>query len=727
MYRDAQERIRKRVKEDMRTSIGKYDEMRHTTLPRAKKAYEKRCEEVEQMKLQQQAIDDQRTLLSATNANMSRETSYQGTASPPRTSAQFDREDDQEAQSSTEGTSPRRSLSVRRNHNQGHGRRESSTTSDSGGKSPRLIGEAPLATSPASGEKKGHFLDVLRSKENWEAARKEAPKKLNALLSRMREGGNEKNSDGGTMSTSPQSESSGGALSSGIGSINKGHNIALKSVKAKRESEEADQAYRKAVFDLETLRLRREKTVSAAIASVVYARKELYLTCQAVWLQAERSNQILANDQIATSEQASQVIQRSLDNMDEELKRVESRVPSLAELHEDRIPYINYYFGECKDLLFGVSLIDYAYSRAQHDAPSLGPSKVEAPLIVRKCIAFIEEKAMTQPGIYRISAKHTAIQDLAHALERDEQRFQFNASQDESATVAGVLKLYLRQLPEAVLPIPWEERVKYTHERQEQIQSGFAVLKSRIRRLPAINLATLKAIVEHLARVASYSEQNKMTVSNLSIVFGPLLLSQADHETTSIAAAMEEDRVTEDLILYCQDIFDLSHAGAPVLPPLSTSTKMDDPSQDYSNGNGLVQEEIAATPTAAVNSSSNKAPININRVGSLKRSNAVTKGVAGDDALPHFESDKVQVMSEATTRQPVELSTDLTRQANVQPKNNNQVATMEPTTVMPATIPAQDDAVISTPRLVVRNPELDTNSVVKEPISNLSARTMYEA
>lgn len=46
LYRDAQERIRKRVKEDLRTSIGKYDEMRHTILPRAKKTYEKRCEEV---------------------------------------------------------------------------------------------------------------------------------------------------------------------------------------------------------------------------------------------------------------------------------------------------------------------------------------------------------------------------------------------------------------------------------------------------------------------------------------------------------------------------------------------------------------------------------------------------------------------------------------------------------------------------------------------------------
>lgn len=680
------------------------------------------------MKLQQQAIDDQRTLLSATTANMTRDASHQGTsaqgiASPTLNSARSDREEDHEArsQSSSEAASPRRSLSVRRNHHPGHGRHESSTTSDSGGKSPKLMGEAQLATSPpTSGEKKGHFLDALRSKENWEAARKEAPKKLNALLSRMREGGNEKNSDGTLLSTSPQSDSSSNPLSSGIGSVNKSHNIALKSVKAKRESEEADQAYRKAVFDLETLRLRRQKTVSAAIASVVDARRELYLTCQAVWLQAERSKQIFAKDQLATSEQASHVIQSSLDNMDEELKRVETRIPSLAELNEDRIPYVNYYFGECKDLLFGVSLIDYAYSRAQHDPPSLGPSKVEAPLIVRKCIAFIEERAMKQPGIYRISAKHTAIQDLAHALERDEQRFQFDVGQDEPATVAGVLKLYLRQLPEAVLPIPWEERVKYTHERQDQIQSGFAVLKSRIRRLPAINLATLKAIVEHLARVASYSEQNKMTVGNLSIVFGPLLLSQADHETTSIAAAMEEDRVTEDLILYCQDIFDLSHAGAPVLPPLSTSAKMGDPAQHFSNGQDEVDEVVATQK--AVTSSSDTAPISINRVGSLKRSNAVTKAIVGD-ASPRLINDKVQVIVDSSV--PRESSTDLKREANVHIVNNDQAAIGDSIPLalpsLPANIPASQ-----TPQLIVRNTELETTPVVSEPISNLSARAMYE-
>ena len=52
VYRDGQERIRKRVKEDLKMSIGRYDEMRNSTLPRTKKTYEKRCDEVSSAAIQ---------------------------------------------------------------------------------------------------------------------------------------------------------------------------------------------------------------------------------------------------------------------------------------------------------------------------------------------------------------------------------------------------------------------------------------------------------------------------------------------------------------------------------------------------------------------------------------------------------------------------------------------------------------------------------------------------
>ncbi|CDW98846.1 hypothetical protein [Sporisorium scitamineum] len=44
-FRDSQERIRKRVKEDIRNSLAQYDEMRNSSLPKIRRAYEKKAEE----------------------------------------------------------------------------------------------------------------------------------------------------------------------------------------------------------------------------------------------------------------------------------------------------------------------------------------------------------------------------------------------------------------------------------------------------------------------------------------------------------------------------------------------------------------------------------------------------------------------------------------------------------------------------------------------------------
>ena len=86
--------------------------------------------------------------------------------------------------------------------------------------------------------------------------------------------------------------------------------------------------------------------------------------------------------------------------------------------------------------------------------------------------------------------------------------------------------------------------------------------------MPPINQATLRALLMHLSNVASYSEKNKMTVANLAVIFSPVILSETDHETTSLAAAAEEDRTMEDLIVYCADIFSMPTARNSPLPPV---------------------------------------------------------------------------------------------------------------------------------------------------------------
>ena len=52
------------------------------------------------------------------------------------------------------------------------------------------------------------------------------------------------------------------------------------------------------------------------------------------------------------------------------------------------------------------------------------------------------------------------------------------------------------------------------------------LLRSKMRRLPPVHQATLKAIVEHLTRVAARSDKNKMDAKNLAIVFGSVIFAE---------------------------------------------------------------------------------------------------------------------------------------------------------------------------------------------------------
>ena len=77
--------------------------------------------------------------------------------------------------------------------------------------------------------------------------------------------------------------------------------------------------------------------------------------------------------------------------------------------------------GECRSLIFGVSLTDYDFTRPQ------GTQTGEPPIIVEKAIVVVEQKgdfilqvgsAPTYPagldaeGIYRVSGRKTGVQQV---------------------------------------------------------------------------------------------------------------------------------------------------------------------------------------------------------------------------------------------------------------------------------------------------------------------------
>lgn len=88
--------------------------------------------------------------------------------------------------------------------------------------------------------------------------------------------------------------------------------------------------------------------------------------------------------------------------------------------------------------------------------------------------------------------------------------------------VAGLLKLYLRELPTNILTSERRDdfvRVTEIEDKDKKIQA----LNELVHRLPIEHFTLLKALSGHLIRIIDNAAVNKMTVRNVGIVFSPTL------------------------------------------------------------------------------------------------------------------------------------------------------------------------------------------------------------
>jgi hypothetical protein len=99
----------------------------------------------------------------------------------------------------------------------------------------------------------------------------------------------------------------------------------------------------------------------------------------------------------ATTEQLSRHVRTSIDGIspDKDTLAVTSQTArSMALATPKPTLYVNHRVGECKDLIFGVSLVDYAVSRGMQES--------DTPRVVEICVEEIERRGMDSEGIYRV-------------------------------------------------------------------------------------------------------------------------------------------------------------------------------------------------------------------------------------------------------------------------------------------------------------------------------------
>ncbi|KAM6948364.1 rho GTPase-activating protein 29-like [Aplochiton taeniatus] len=225
------------------------------------------------------------------------------------------------------------------------------------------------------------------------------------------------------------------------------------------------------------------------------------------------------------------------------------------------------------------------------------------PFIIKKCTSEIESRALNIKGIYRVNGAKSRVEKLCQAFENGKDLVELSDLSPHD--ISNVLKLYLRQLPEPlILYRYYNDFIGLAKESQRAIveelaaaraaQTGEkpspspspspspgpsaspspsmalnrAIFKIRdlLRQLPLSHYRTLRFLIAHLHRVTEEAEENKMTASNLGIIFGPTLVKprQADAEVSlsSLVDYPYQALMVELLVRHFHMIFDVSPADA---------------------------------------------------------------------------------------------------------------------------------------------------------------------
>ncbi|KAF9887733.1 hypothetical protein FE257_009686 [Aspergillus nanangensis] len=183
------------------------------------------------------------------------------------------------------------------------------------------------------------------------------------------------------------------------------------------------------------------------------------------------------------------------------------------------------------------------------------------PIVVAKCGVFLKEKATDVEGIFRLNGSAKRIKDLQEIFDSPER---YGKGLDWTGytvhDAANVLRRYLNQLPEPIVPLEFYERFREplrTYQKEVQLNEpstetgafdhakAVASYQQLIRELPPLNKQLLLYILDLLAVFASKSDQNRMPSANLSAIFQPGLLSHPQHDMSP-----DEYKLSQDVLIF---------------------------------------------------------------------------------------------------------------------------------------------------------------------------------
>ncbi|CAI5760388.1 unnamed protein product [Candida verbasci] len=187
------------------------------------------------------------------------------------------------------------------------------------------------------------------------------------------------------------------------------------------------------------------------------------------------------------------------------------------------------------NITFGVP-ISYICKREQSSFPKF----------LQKIFEDIENNGLKDVGLYRISSSLSELNNTKSLIDK---YGYLPDRQLDTHALTSLVKSYFRELPDALLTD--EVITDFMKEKDGSIETYKIILG----KLQTINYNTLRILIQHLNKISQFSEENKMTASNIATVIGPAL-TEASNLEILINNFGFMNLVLEKIILNFVEIFD---------------------------------------------------------------------------------------------------------------------------------------------------------------------------
>eukprot|EP01087_Luapelamoeba_hula_P002616 TRINITY_DN1229_c0_g1_i2.p1 TRINITY_DN1229_c0_g1~~TRINITY_DN1229_c0_g1_i2.p1 ORF type:complete len:835 (-),score=124.31 TRINITY_DN1229_c0_g1_i2:398-2902(-) len=173
---------------------------------------------------------------------------------------------------------------------------------------------------------------------------------------------------------------------------------------------------------------------------------------------------------------------------------------------------------------FGVPLTQLMHNNPQESTRTI-------PRVLDIAYDFLTAKSLLVTGIFRQSGSALTIKEYKSIMDMGDAIYIAHNENDHN--IAGLLKLFIRELPEPLLTwglyADWNRvghAIAFERENHGILSNSLGETRRIMERLPRENKYFLQVLMKLLYTVSlpEYSNTNMMGVSNLSIVFAPILL-----------------------------------------------------------------------------------------------------------------------------------------------------------------------------------------------------------